>query len=167
MYSARNHYFQAAGCPIESQPSTLDRRLSTSIDFQRYKKVSGDIMPASSNDQQLLGALYVRCASPLPDDAYYLDEQRLQVEKCAISDDVLIVKTYEDIGISGIINPSLRPGLSALLEDARKGVFNVLYIASQDRLSRRAEQVIDIARELHKTGVKIKISGYDETESTL
>ena len=124
-------------------------------------------MTASSNNKQLLGALYVRCASRLPDDAYYLDEQRLQVEKSAISDDVLIVKTYEDIGVSGIINPMLRPGLSALLEDARNGVFNVLYIASQDRLGRRTRQVTDIVRVLQKARVKIKVSGQGEMGNIL
>jgi len=119
-------------------------------------------MTTSRNNQQLLGALYVRSASSFQSDAYNVDEQRFQVEKYALQDDVQIVKTYEDIGISGINNPKQRPGLSTLLEDASKGEFNVLYITGLDRLSRRIEHVNDIVGQLQAIGVKIKISGKGE-----
>jgi DNA invertase Pin-like site-specific DNA recombinase len=106
--------------------------------------------------QQPIGAIYVRSASSLPEDVYDVDEQRFRIEKFALQDEAQIVKFYEDLGVSGLSDPQQRPGMSALLEDARKGEFNVLYIAGFDRLSRRVEYMMDIVRQLRDAGVKIK-----------
>ena len=119
-------------------------------------------MTGQHTEQQILGALYVRNASSFPEDAFAMDDQRAQIEKCALKDDVRIVKTYKDIGISGRSDPKQRPGLSALLEDARQGVFNVLYIASLNRLDRRTEHLMDIVSQLQTAGVKIKVNEQGE-----
>jgi len=119
-------------------------------------------MTGQHTEQQILGALYVRNASSFPEDAFAMDDQRAQIEKCALKDDVRIVKAYQDIGISGRSDPKQRPGLSALLEDSRQGVFNVLYIASLNRLDRRPEHLMDIVSQLQTAGVKIKVNEQGE-----
>jgi DNA invertase Pin-like site-specific DNA recombinase len=49
-----------------------------------------------------------------------------------------------------------------MLEDAQQGVFNVLYIASMDRLGRRAEYLMDIVSQLQTAGVKIMVNEQGE-----
>jgi DNA invertase Pin-like site-specific DNA recombinase len=119
-------------------------------------------MTGQHTEQQILGALYVRNASSFQEDAFAMDDQRAHIEKYALKDDVRIVKTYQDIGISGRSDPKQLPGLSALLEDARQGVFNVLYIASLNRLGRRPEHLMDIVSQLQTAGVKIKVNEQGE-----
>jgi DNA invertase Pin-like site-specific DNA recombinase len=83
-----------------------------------------------------------------------LNETRRQLEKQAAKDSVQIVKIYEDFGVSGISPLDEHPGMSMLLEDATKGVFEILYIAGIDRLSRRTEHAFDIIGQLKAAGVR-------------
>ena len=119
-------------------------------------------MIALHTEQQILGALYVRSASSFTEGASALDVQRTQLEEYAAQDEARIVKIYSDAGISGISDPQKWPGLSAMLEDAQQGVFNVLYIASMDRLGRRAEYLMDIVSQLQTAGVKIMVNEQGE-----
>jgi DNA invertase Pin-like site-specific DNA recombinase len=119
-------------------------------------------MTALHTEQQILGALYVRSASSFTEGASALDVQRTQLKEYAAQDEARIVKIYSDAGISGISNPQKWPGLSAMLEDAQQGVFNVLYIASMDRLGRRAEYLMDIVNQLQTAGVKIMVNEQGE-----
>jgi site-specific DNA recombinase len=139
-----------AGCIIKRIPASV-----LGIPFIGENTVT-------NTNQQLIGAIYVRSASSLPEDVYDVDEQRFRIEKFALQDEAQIVKFYEDLGVSGLSDPQQRPGMSALLEDARKGEFNVLYIARLDRLSRRVEYMVDIVRQLRDAGVKIKVGEQGE-----
>jgi DNA invertase Pin-like site-specific DNA recombinase len=110
----------------------------------------------------LLGALYVRSASSAPEDADDVDVQRFQVEQAALRDEVEVVMFYEDLGVSGLSTLKQRPGLVTLLEDARRGEFNVLYLAGLDRLGRRTEHVQEIVGQLLAAGVKIRVGQQGE-----
>jgi DNA invertase Pin-like site-specific DNA recombinase len=114
--------------------------------------------------KQPIGAIYVRSASSLAEGASALDVQRTQLEEYAALESVQIVKIYTDLGISGISKPEQRPGLAALLEDAHKGEFNVMYITGLDRLGRRAEYVNEIIGQLRDAGVKIKVDKQGEVK---
>lgn len=71
------------------------------------------------------------------------------------------MKVYEDDGVSGLSKPKLRPGLSAMLRDAREGKFNVLYVSGLERFGRNAQLVLDVVNQLQAAGVTIKTGGQE------
>lgn len=115
---------------------------------------------------QLIGAIYVRSASSASEDANALDAQRIQCEEYAAQDEAQIIKIYSDVGISGNSLPQQRPGLSALLEDAREGQFNILYLANLSRLGRQPEHLIDFIRQLRTVGVQIRAGEQSDLQMT-
>ena len=83
-------------------------------------------------------AIYARYSSDLQNPKS-VDDQFLVCREHAAQDKVRenwkIVATYHDSAISGD-NVILRPGLQALLEDARRGKFDLVLAEALDRLSR-------------------------------
>lgn len=67
-----------------------------------------------------------------------------------------IAKWYLDDGVTGTIPLNERPGGKELLEDAKKGLFNLLLVYKIDRLGRSARIILDSVYELEQCGVKIK-----------
>jgi DNA invertase Pin-like site-specific DNA recombinase len=91
-----------------------------------------------------------------------MSETRILLNEYATRDDVKVVKVYDDRGMSGMSLPNQRPGLTTLLDDARNGVFTILYISGVDRLGRKPEHVIEIISQLQAVGVRVKVYGQDE-----
>ena len=98
---------------------------------------------------------YIRYSSHMQDDSFSKDAQERQIRARAKQDGVIIVKVYSDEARSAYRN-KYRPGIEAMLEDARRGLFDVLYVHKIDRLARKLEWAIEIAKELQKNDVVLK-----------
>lgn len=59
---------------------------------------------------------------------------------------------YTDVGISG--TKARRPGLDAMLLDARKRKFNVVLVAAFDRIARSTKHFLTVVDELDSLGVE-------------
>jgi DNA invertase Pin-like site-specific DNA recombinase len=65
-----------------------------------------------------------------------------------------IVAEYTDVGISG--SKARRPGLDAMLRDARKRKFTVLIVAAFDRLARSTKHFLTVVDELDSLGIEFQ-----------
>ena len=63
-----------------------------------------------------------------------------------------IVAEYTDVGVSG--SKSRRPGLDAMLKDARKRKFGVVIVAAFDRVARSTKHFLSVVDELDGLGVE-------------
>lgn len=64
-----------------------------------------------------------------------------------------VVELYEDPGISGTLEPALRPALSRLLGDAAEGRFKRIVFLKIDRLARNLRKLLNLSHELDGSGV--------------
>jgi len=64
-----------------------------------------------------------------------------------------VVKEYSDVGISG--TKARRPGLDALMADARQRKFNVVLVAAFDRLARSTKHFLLLVEELDSLGIEL------------
>lgn len=96
---------------------------------------------------------YVRCSTE--DQNLSPDAQRkAMVDWCAANNHVL-VKVYEDIGLSGSLEPADRPMLMAALEDLRKYDNPALLVTKRDRLARSVMVAAMLEQIVVKLGGKI------------
>lgn len=98
---------------------------------------------------QLRAALYLRVST----DRQTTENQRRDLEKLCELRGWPVVKVYEDQGISGSKGREGRPGLDALLSDARRRRFDIAVFWSVDRLGRSTRQVTDSMGSLKECGV--------------
>lgn len=63
-----------------------------------------------------------------------------------------IVAEYTDVGISG--SKARRPGLDAMLRDARKRKFGVVIVAAFDRIARSTKHFLGVVDELDSLGIE-------------
>lgn len=110
-------------------------------------------MPPS--DKPILGAAYIRYSSSMQDDSFSLEAQERQIRSRAEQEGVQIVQTFADPATSAYSN-KYRPGIEAMLEAARQGKFEVLYVHKVDRLARRLEWAIDIVKKLESYNTNLK-----------
>ena len=98
-------------------------------------------------------AIYARYSSDLQSHQSIEDQLRLCRER-AQSMQVPIAQEYTDAAISGshLLN---RPGIRALLQDARDGLFGILIAEALDRISRSQSDTALIFERLSHLGVKI------------
>lgn len=101
------------------------------------------------------GSGYIRYSSHMQDKSFSFGAQERQIRARAKQDGVVIVKVYSDEARSAYSN-KYRPGIEAMLADARRGLFDVLYVHKLDRLSRKLEWAISIVQELQKNDVVLK-----------
>ena len=101
------------------------------------------------------GAAYIRYSSTMQDDSFSLEAQLRQIKARAAAEGVEIVKVYSDPATSAYKN-RFRPGIAQMLDDARKGMFSILYVHKVDRLARRLEWAIEIVKELQKVNVTLR-----------
>ena len=78
-------------------------------------------------------ATYLRVSTDRQDSA----NQQSDLDRYITFKTLSVVETYVDEGISG--RKTERPALSRMLEDARKGRFDILVVSKLDRLGRSAE----------------------------
>ena len=103
----------------------------------------------------LLGAAYIRYSSEMQSDSFSLDAQLRQIREQAERDQVIIVKVYTDPAQSAY-RKKYRPGINAMREDARRGIFRILYVHKGDRLARRLEWSLEIVHELQALDISFK-----------
>ena len=104
-------------------------------------------MPMTSQSPSKKVALYFRVST----NQQTIENQRLELEKYCERQGWVIVKTYNDTGISG--SKSDRPALNEMLQDAGKGKFQVLVVWKIDRLARSTMDLLNILMTLKNNGV--------------
>jgi DNA invertase Pin-like site-specific DNA recombinase len=92
-------------------------------------------------------ALYVRVSTP----DQHVESQLYDLRELAAQRGFEIVHEYEDRGISG--TKARRPGLDALMADARRKRFSVVLVAAFDRVARSTKHFLQLIDELDSLGV--------------
>jgi DNA invertase Pin-like site-specific DNA recombinase len=93
-------------------------------------------------------ALYARVSTP----DQHLETQLYDLRKLAAQREFEVVREYCDRGISG--SKSKRPGLDAMMADARRGEFSVALVAAFDRIARSTKNFLEIVDQLHELGIE-------------
>jgi DNA invertase Pin-like site-specific DNA recombinase len=93
-------------------------------------------------------ALYARVSTP----DQHVETQLYDLRKLAAQRGFEIVREYCDRGVSG--SKARRPGLDAMLTDARRGEFSVLLVAAFDRVARSTKNFLEIVDELQDLGIE-------------
>ena len=88
-------------------------------------------------------AIYARVSTP----DQHLETQLYDLRKLATQRGFEVSREYCDRGISG--SKARRPGLDAMMTDARRGEFTVLLVAAFDRVARSTKNFLEIVDELH------------------
>ena len=88
-------------------------------------------------------AIYVRVSTP----DQHVETQLYDLRKLAAHRGFEVSREYCDRGISG--SKARRPGLDAMMADARRGEFSVLLVAAFDRVARSTKNFLEIVDELH------------------
>jgi site-specific DNA recombinase len=100
-------------------------------------------------------AIYARVSSALQEKEKTIQSQLAEMREICKCSGVEVVKEYVDDGYSGEILD--RPALDQLRVDARKGLFEAVYVQAVDRLSRNLYHQGILVEELKKCGVEIFI----------
>ncbi|MEO8538115.1 MAG: recombinase family protein [bacterium] len=75
--------------------------------------------------------------------------------RIGLQEDVEVVERYVDDGITGMLDLDERPAGARLLDDARSGKFDELWIYKVDRLGRDGIDPLIVRRDLERVGVKV------------
>ncbi|HXW89358.1 MAG TPA: recombinase family protein [Terriglobales bacterium] len=93
-------------------------------------------------------AIYVRVSTA----DQHVESQLYDLRKLAQQRGLRVVREYEDRGISG--SKARRPGLDALMVDARRKKFSVVLVAAFDRLARSTKHFLEVIDEFHDLGIE-------------
>jgi len=93
-------------------------------------------------------AIYARISTP----DQHLENQILDLRKLAEQKGMEVVREFCDRGISG--SKAKRPGLDAMMADARRGEFSVVLVAAFDRIARSTKDFLGIVDELHELDIE-------------
>lgn len=93
-------------------------------------------------------AIYARVSTP----DQRVDNQLYDLREFAAQRGYEVACEFTDIGISG--SKARRPGLDAMLRDARKRKFSVLIVSAFDRLARSTKHFLTVVDELDSLGVE-------------
>ena len=93
-------------------------------------------------------ALYARVSTP----DQHVETQLYDLRKLAAQRGFEVSREYCDRGVSG--SKARRPGLDAMMADARRGEFSVLLVAAFDRVARSTKNFLEIVDELHEIGIE-------------
>jgi DNA invertase Pin-like site-specific DNA recombinase len=104
-------------------------------------------------------ALYARVSTP----DQHLENQVIQLKTLAAQRGLEIVREYSDRGISG--SKARRPGLDAMMADARRGEFSIVLVAAFDRIARSTKNFLEIVDELNDLNVEF-ISAREAVDSS-
>ncbi|MGB7848539.1 MAG: recombinase family protein [Candidatus Acidiferrum sp.] len=92
-------------------------------------------------------AIYARVSTP----DQHVETQLYDLRKLAAQRGFEVSREYCDRGISS--TKVRRPGLDAMMADARRGEFSVLLVAAFDRVARSTKEFLAIVDELHALNV--------------
>jgi site-specific DNA recombinase len=96
---------------------------------------------------------YIRVSTPSQIKGESLSTQKKIIQEHCKRNELLLVKTYEDAGISGA--KSDRPALLQMLQDAKTHQFETLVIHSLSRLGRSARDLLNNAQALKESNVNL------------
>ena len=101
-------------------------------------------------------ATYARVSSDEQRDRQTVRNQRTALDRRLGSEPCLLVfKHYEDDGVSGTIPLENRPGGSALVRDARAGLYSQIWVVRADRLGRDELGLFHVRRLFDSLGISI------------
>jgi DNA invertase Pin-like site-specific DNA recombinase len=92
-------------------------------------------------------AIYVRVSTA----DQHVESQLYDLRELATQRGYEVVQEYRDCGISG--KRARRPGLDALMADARRKKFSVVLVAAFDRIARSTRNFLQIVDELDSLGI--------------
>jgi DNA invertase Pin-like site-specific DNA recombinase len=93
-------------------------------------------------------ALYVRVSTP----DQHVESQLYDLRELAVQRGLEVVHEYEDRGVCG--KKARRPGLDALMADARRKKFSVVLVAAFDRIARSTRNFLQVVDELDSLGIE-------------
>ena len=80
-----------------------------------------------------------------------MESQLYDLRELAAQRGIEVVAEYQDCGISG--SKARRPGLDALMADARRKKFSIVLVAAFDRVARSVRHFLQVIDELESLGV--------------
>jgi DNA invertase Pin-like site-specific DNA recombinase len=92
----------------------------------------------------------------------HVETQLYDLRKLATQRGFEVVREYCDRGISG--SKAKRPGLDAMMADARRGEFSVVLVAAFDRIARSTKNFLEIVDELDNLNIEF-ISAREAVDS--
>lgn len=92
-------------------------------------------------------AVYVRVSTT----DQHVESQLYDLRELAAQRSLEVVKVYQDCGVSG--RRARRPGLDALMADARQSKFAVVLVAAFDRVARSTRHFLQVIDELDSLGI--------------
>jgi DNA invertase Pin-like site-specific DNA recombinase len=104
-------------------------------------------------------AIYARVSTP----DQHVEAQLYDLRKLAEQRGFTVGREYCDRGVSG--SKAKRPGLDAMMADARRGEFTVLLVAAFDRVARSTKNFLEIVDELHDLKIEF-ISAREAIDTT-
>src|SRR3974377_1265861 len=108
---------------------------------------------ASTRDNPMRAAIYARYSTDLQSASSIEDQVRLCRER-AEKENGTVVDIYSDYAISGSSLHN-RPGMRALLEEAKKGRFDCVIAEALDRVSRDQEDIAAISKRLRYSDIRV------------
>jgi DNA invertase Pin-like site-specific DNA recombinase len=93
-------------------------------------------------------ALYVRVSTP----DQHVESQLYDLRELAAQRGFEVVHEYEDRGVCG--KKARRPGLDALMADARRKKFSVVLVAAFDRIARSTRNFLQVVDQLDSLGIE-------------
>jgi DNA invertase Pin-like site-specific DNA recombinase len=87
----------------------------------------------------LFGTAYIKYSSTMQDDSFSLEAQSRQILARAAAEGVAIIKIYSDPATSAYKN-KYRSGITEMLENVRRGRYEILHVHKVDRLARRLKR---------------------------
>ena len=81
----------------------------------------------------------------------HIQSQLIDLRELAAQRGIEVVAEYQDCGISG--SKARRPGLDALMADARRKKFSVVLVSAFDRVARSVRHFLQVIDELESLGV--------------
>ncbi len=107
-------------------------------------------------NRKKIAALYTRVSTKEQAvEGYSIDEQEKLLKSYCGVQDYDVYRLYTDRGISGKSIED-RPGIQALLQDAEKGVFDVVVVWKLNRLSRKLINSMEITEKLRSFNIQLK-----------
>ncbi len=100
-----------------------------------------------SGGSPLKAAIYVRVSTP----DQHVESQLNDLRELAAQRQLEVVAEYADRGVSG--TKARRPGLDALMADARRKKFSVVLVSAFDRVARSTKHFLQVIDELDSLGV--------------
>ena len=93
-------------------------------------------------------ALYCRVSTT----DQHVESQLYDLRQLAEQRGLQVVRKYADKGVSGL--KARRPGLDALMADARRKKFSVVLVAAFDRIARSTRNFLQVVDELDSLGIE-------------